>query len=126
MDLPCAFLSGWPTGNGRRASALPGDVVGGGEHLAADGLELDLGAQQPGRHPLDHPPLPDRGGVEAAPCGQPPLPPVRVTVQELNGVLAHEDPQVVLGLGPAPAASALLRTTAETPGGGAGALTRQS
>ncbi len=52
-------------GLGREAEALFRHAVGNGEHLASDRLQIDLGAQQPGRHPLDDAPFPDRGGVKA-------------------------------------------------------------
>jgi zinc D-Ala-D-Ala dipeptidase len=48
---------------------LAGHVVGGGQHVPTDGLQLDLGQDEPGRHPLGHAPLPDRGGIEAAARG---------------------------------------------------------
>ncbi len=37
-------------------------MVGGGEHLVADGLEADPGGEQAGGHPLHDPPLPDGTG----------------------------------------------------------------
>jgi zinc D-Ala-D-Ala dipeptidase len=68
---------------------LAGHVVGGGQHLPADRLQLDLGQDEPGRHSLGHAPFPDRGGVQAAACGQPPRPLARVAVEELKRVFAH-------------------------------------
>ena len=78
--------------------ALLGDPVGDGEHLTADRLQVDLGAEKAGRQALDHAPLPDRGGIEARTRRQPPRPLVRVTVEQLERILAHEDAQVVLRL----------------------------
>jgi zinc D-Ala-D-Ala dipeptidase len=48
---------------------LAGHVVGGGQHLPTDRLQLDLRQDEPGRHPLGHAPFPDRGGVQAAARG---------------------------------------------------------
>jgi hypothetical protein len=79
------------------ASVLAGQMVGGDEHVASDGLQVDLGAQQPGRDPLDDAPFPDGRGVEPAARGQSPRPLVRVAAKELDGVLPHEDADVVLG-----------------------------
>jgi D-alanyl-D-alanine dipeptidase len=81
------------------SGGLAGHVVGGRQHLPADGLQLNPGQDQPGRHPIGHAPFPDRGGVQAATCGQPPRPLVRVAVKELERVFAHEDAEVVFGLG---------------------------
>jgi len=49
--------------------ALAGHVVGGGQHLPTDGLQLDLREREPGRYSLGHAPFPDRGGVQAAARG---------------------------------------------------------
>ena len=54
---------------------------------APDGLQVDPGAQQAGRHPLDHAPLPDGGGVSPVRrASHRPAP--RVAVEQLEGVLA--------------------------------------
>ena len=48
------------------AGVVAGYVVGRGEQLMPDRLQLDLGEEQPGRHALDYAPFPDRGGVQPA------------------------------------------------------------
>jgi hypothetical protein len=49
-----------------RVWPLSGHMIGSGQHLAADGLKLDLGQQETGRYPLEHAPLPDCAGVQVA------------------------------------------------------------
>ena len=62
-------LHGADHGFSSRSRLLRGHLVGGGEHVAADGLQLDLGEREPGRYSLGHAPFPDRGGVQAAARG---------------------------------------------------------
>jgi len=79
--------------------AGPSQVVGGGEHLAPDGLEVDAFGEQPGGDPFDDAPLPDGGGIKARPGCEPSGSRMGVAVEQLNGVFAHDDPEVILGLG---------------------------
>jgi hypothetical protein len=51
------------------------------------------------RHPLDDAPFPDRRGVEVTPPGQPTGSRLCIPFEQSQRVLAHEDAQVVFGLG---------------------------
>jgi hypothetical protein len=73
----------------KQSEGLVGYAVGDGEHFAAAGLQVDLGAQQPGRHSLDDAPFPDRGCVKARARRQPPRPLMGIALQKLARVLAQ-------------------------------------
>ena len=63
-------------------------------------FETDLRGEQAGRDPLDDAPLPDGCGIGARPRCQPPGACHRVDgSHQLDGVLAHDDPEVVFRLG---------------------------
>jgi hypothetical protein len=80
-------------------SGRSGYSVRDGEHLPADRLQTHSRAKQPGRHALDDAPFPDGSGIEAGSCCKPAGAFVRIGLAELERVLAHDDPQVVFGLG---------------------------
>src|SRR5262249_6580762 len=65
------------------------------EHLARDRLEIDARSEEAGRDALDDTPFPDRRLVEAGAVREPPRALVEVALER---VLAHQDPEVVLGL----------------------------
>ena len=75
-----------------------GDAIGEVQDLAADRLQVDLGGDQAGRHPLDHCPLPDRGRVEVVAFGHPAGGHQRVGRGRFVGVLAKDHAEVVLGV----------------------------
>ena len=76
-----------------------GDRIGSGQGLAAQRLQVDLGAMQSTGHPFDDPPLPDRCGVETGANAEPPGPLVRVALEQLDGIAADDRPEIALGLG---------------------------
>ena len=75
------------------------DEVGGGEHLSADRLEADLGAQQSGGHTFDNTPLPD--GVSSNPFAWPAneRPLMWIAAEKVDRVFPHQDAEVVLRFG---------------------------
>jgi hypothetical protein len=50
---------------GQTVSASSGHSIRNGKNLPADRLQTHLRAEEPGRHALDDPPIPDAGGIEA-------------------------------------------------------------
>lgn len=87
-----------PTEHFRFASQLVGNAVRDGKHLASDWLKADLAGQKSRRHSLDDAPFPDSGGVKTGLGRRPQGSLVRIAHKEVEGVLAHEDSHVVLGL----------------------------
>ena len=76
-----------------------GDPLGRLEHLAGDRLHRDAGSEQAGRDSLDDAPFPDRFLVETRSLRQPGRALAQVAFER---VLAHDDAEVVLGLGEQP------------------------
>ncbi len=56
-------------------------------------------SEQSGGDPFDNAPLPDRGFMASRASGQPARSGTWVAGQQVDGILAHDHPEVILGLG---------------------------
>ena len=70
----------------RRLRLFVDDLVGCGEHVASDRLEVDPGAQQASGDPFDDAPLPDGYRIQTTPGTEPLRPMVRIAGEQTVGI----------------------------------------